>query len=120
MHTSIYKEETLMIFREVNVGFVVFNLMLDILFPTFLGQGSILQSVSMCLSSRPPVSDSPSLLSICAFRTQFVEIKDRYVAYEVTNTQTCSNFLVSKEIEEHWLSVCCLLQSFREARKPGG
>ena len=56
----------------------------------------------------------------CAIRTKFVEIKDRYVAYEVTNTQTCSNFLVSKEIEERWLSVCCLLQSFREATKPGG
>ena len=58
--------------------------------------------------------------AICAFRTQFVEIKDGDIAYEVTNTQTCSNFLVSKEIEERWLSVCCLLQSFREARKPGG
>ena len=77
-----------MIFREVNVGFVVFNLMLDILFPTFLGQGSILHSVSIGLSSRPPVSGSPSLLSICAFRTQFVEIKDRDIAYEVTSTQT--------------------------------
>ena len=88
IHTSIYKEQTLMIFREVNVGFVVFNLMLDILFPTFLGQGSILQSVSIGLSSRPPVSGSPSLLSICAFRTQFVEIKDGDIAYEVTSTQT--------------------------------
>ena len=109
-----------MIFREVNVGFVVFNLMFDILLPTFLGQGNILQSVSIGLSSRSPVSGSPNLLSICLFRTHFVEIKDGDIAYEVTNTQTCSNFLVSKEIEEHWLSVCCLLQSFREARKPGG
>ena len=80
MHTSIYKEETLIIFREVNVGFVVFNLMLDIVIPTSLAEGSILQSVSIGLSSRPPVSDSPSLLSICALRTQFVEIKDRGVA----------------------------------------
>ena len=52
-----------MIFREVNVGFVVFNLMLDIVIPTSLAEGSVLQSVSMGLSSRPPVSGSPNLLS---------------------------------------------------------
>ena len=63
IHTSIYKEQTLMIFREVNVGFVVFNLMLDIVIPTSLAEGSVLQSVSMGLSSRPPVSGSPNLLS---------------------------------------------------------